>query len=90
MENKEKMDDVLIEMFGCGNDNEYVEGEYVEYLWEDEEYNDKDNYDDEFVDEWNDLKNRLRNGKLINDKWYDEMNFELRGEDILMWFISKG
>jgi hypothetical protein len=65
----EKMENVLIEWFGCGNDNEYKVGERVEYLWEDIEYSDRDNYDDEFVDEWVDLKNRLKNGNIVNDEW---------------------
>jgi hypothetical protein len=55
----------------------------------DDEYNDRENYDDEFVDGWIDLKNRLRNGNIVNDEWDVEFNFELRGEDILMWFIEK-
>ena len=85
----EKMENVLIEWFGCGNDNEYEVGKRIEELWLDIEYNDRENYDDEFVDGWIDLKNRLRNGNIVNDEWDIEFNFELRGEDILMWFIEK-
>ncbi len=85
----EKMENVLIEWFGCGNDNEYGVGERVEMLWENIEYSDRENYDDEFVDSWEDLKSRLRNGNIVNDEWDIEFNFELRGEDILMWFIEK-
>lgn len=85
----ENFENELIEFWGCGNDSEYEVGERVEYLWEDSEYSDRENYDDGFVDGWIDLKNRLRNGKIVNDEWDVEMNFELRGEDILMWFIEK-
>jgi hypothetical protein len=84
----ENFENELIEMFNSGNDNYYGEGERVEELWLDDEYNDRENYDDEFVDGWIDLKNRLRNGNIVNDEWDVEINFELRGEDILMWFIE--
>jgi len=85
----ESMENVLIEWFCIGNDNQYKKGERVEELWYDEEYSDRDNYGDEFVDKWIDLKNRLKNGSVINDEWNDEFHFELKGEDILMWFIIK-
>lgn len=79
----------LIEMFGCGNDNEYVVGERVEYLWEDEEFNDLDNYSEEFVNGWNELKDRLKGGMIVNKEFLGDINFELVGEDILMWFIEE-
>ena len=87
--NYERMENVLIEWFGCGNDNEYEINERVEELWEDVEYSDRDNYDDEDVDRWIDLKNRLKEGNIVNNEWDVEFNFELRGEDVLMWFINK-
>jgi len=79
------MEEILIDLFSCGNDNEYESGERIECLFEDEEYNDRENYDDEFVDDWIELKNRLKNEMIVNKKF----NFELVGEDILMWFIEE-
>jgi len=83
------MENELIELFGCGNDNEYVVGERVESLWEDEEYNDVDNYGEDWVEDWIDLKNRLKGGMIVNKDYNVDINFELVGEDILMWFIEE-
>ena len=83
------MEKILIDLFGCGNDNEYKIGERVECLFEDDEYNDRENYDDDFVDGWIELKNRLKNGMIVNKEFNGDINFELVGEDILMWFIEE-
>ena len=83
------MEEILIDLFGCGNDNEYEIGERVECLFEDDEYNDRENYDDDFVDGWIELKNRLKDGDIVNKEFNGDINFELVGEDILMWFIEE-
>ena len=85
----ENFENELITMFCEGNDNYYGEGEKVEIDWEDEEYNDKENYDDEFVDGFRDLKKRLKKGSIkVEEDDGIVYNFELKGKDILMWFIE--
>jgi hypothetical protein len=85
----ENMESILMGMVLGSDDCYYGEGKRVEWLWEDEEYGDEKSYDDVFVGGWKDLKNRLRKGNIVYNGWFDvEMNFELRGEDILMWFIE--
>jgi len=80
----------LITMFVEGNDNFYGEGERVEIEFENDEYNNKENYDDEFVNGFRDLKKRLKKGNIEIKVEDDNIvyNFELKGEDILMWFIE--
>jgi hypothetical protein len=86
----ENFENELIMMFVDGNDNYYGEGKKVEYLYEDIEYGDKDNYDGEFVNNWIDLKDRLKGGDIKIEMGFDNIvyNFELKGEDVLMWFIE--
>lgn len=82
------MENELIEMFNNGNDNYYGKGKKVKYLFEDDEFNNDENYDEEFIDGWEDLKNRLKEGKIIIEDDDIVYNFELKKEDILMWFIE--
>jgi hypothetical protein len=84
-----KMEEVLIDEFFVGNEGGYEIDERVECFYCDEEYSDEDNYDDEDIEMWNDLKDRLRKGSLVVSKEYGVFNFELVGEDVLMWLINK-
>ena len=84
-----KMEEVLIDEFFDGNEGEYEIGERVECFYCDEEYSDDDNYDEDDIEMWNDLKDRLRGGSLVVSKEYGVFNFELVGEDVLMWLINK-
>jgi hypothetical protein len=79
----------MIYDFNCGNDNEYDEGELVEFRYEEIEKGDLDNYDEEDVNmfyEMRDYINEVKEIKYKNDDDGIEYIFSVEENDIVCRF----
>jgi len=79
----------MIYNFNCGNDNEYNEGELVEFRYEEIEKGNLDNYDEEDVNMFYKMRNYINEVKEIkykNDEDRIEYVFSVEGNDIVCRF----
>jgi hypothetical protein len=79
----------MIYDFNCGNDNEYDEGDLVEFRYEEIEKGDLDNYDEEDVNMFYEMRNYISEVKEIKYKSDDdgiEYIFSVEGNDIVCRF----
>ena len=78
----------MIYNFNCGNDNEYNEGELVEFRYEEIEKGNLDNYDEEDVNFYFECKNIL--GEDVYKVIIDDCEYSLyvKGEDLILSWIN--
>jgi hypothetical protein len=78
----------MIYDFNCGNDNEYDEGELVEFRYEEIEKGDLDNYDEEDVNMFYEMRDYINEVKEIKYKNDDgiEYIFSVEENDIVCKF----
>jgi len=81
----------MIYDFNCGNDNEYDEGELVEFRYEEIEKGDLDNYDEEDVNMFYEVRKYISEVKEVNYlNENDKINYKFVVEenDIVCSFIE--